>query len=268
MNYSLGYTLGRSMVFSRGDADALAYIAAVEGTGTSVSATQKTAINDFYVAAKADSYYTSLKRLYLPIWASAAPNAIDMIGLTSGTFNGTVTHSAGYVQGDGSTGYFNTGIRADAIITNESGSIGSLNYTSHNSVNESTVGCGTSGASSIRCGVGASGATPQTIWLGVNVIRSGVGSGGICISTRISGSTIHTKRNTVGVTEDSTTAALTASLTSVNLIFLASNSIPTGSTSHRVGAYFAATGLETSTRSTFSLALKNLWETCTSLSLP
>lgn len=109
MNYSLSYSLGKTMVVTRGDADANAYIAAVEAAGATVTSTQRNAIDDFYVAAKTNSYYTSLKRLYFPIWGVAAANAIDMISLTSGTFNGGVTHGAGFVQGNGTTGYFNAG---------------------------------------------------------------------------------------------------------------------------------------------------------------
>jgi hypothetical protein len=106
MNLSLSNMLSSSA--SGLDPDAKGYIDAVVTAGATVSATQKKAINTFVKTGKSDGWYSSIKRMYLPIWASAAPNAIDMIGRTSGTFNGTVTHGAGYVQGDGSTGYFNT----------------------------------------------------------------------------------------------------------------------------------------------------------------
>jgi hypothetical protein len=102
MNLSLSNMLGGGSLTL--DPDARAYIAAVETAGGTVSATQRTAVSDFYRAGKSAGWYSSIKRLYLPIWASAAPNAIDMIGLTSGTFIGTVTHAAGYAQGDGTTG--------------------------------------------------------------------------------------------------------------------------------------------------------------------
>jgi hypothetical protein len=67
------------------------------------------ALDTFIRTGKSEGWWSSLKRLYLPIWASAAPNAVDMITRASGTFNGTVTHAAGYVQGNGSTGYFDPG---------------------------------------------------------------------------------------------------------------------------------------------------------------
>lgn len=105
MDFSLSSSLVGGSLLSA-DANAKAYIAAVTAAGVTVSATQKTAINNFYKTAKAAGYYTGLKRMYLPIWGVAAANAIDMIGLTSGTFVGTLTHSSGYVTSNGSTGHF------------------------------------------------------------------------------------------------------------------------------------------------------------------
>jgi len=105
MNYSLSNMLGGGMVGGL-DPSAKGYIDAVTAAGATVTSAQRGYINNFYKSAKAD-YYTSLKRLYLPIWGVAAANAIDMIGLTSGTFVGGVTHASGYITGNGTTGYFN-----------------------------------------------------------------------------------------------------------------------------------------------------------------
>jgi hypothetical protein len=243
------------------------YISTIRAAGATVTATQEAAIHDFIRTGKSDGWWSSLKRLYLPIWASAAPNAVDMVTRASGTYNGTVTHSAGYVQGNGSTGYFDSGVQPSSIITAESGTIGSLNYTGHASVNQSAVGCGTTGGTSIRCGSGSSGVIPLATWLGVNVTRSAIGTDGICMASRVSGSTIHTKRNTAGISEDSTTGTLTSSLAAQNIVFLASNAFA-GFTSHPIGSYFVASGLDTGEREDFSLALKNLWETSTGLTLP
>jgi hypothetical protein len=93
-------------VFEALDPDAKGYIDAVVAAGGTVSGGQKSAINTFVKTGKADGWYSSLKRMYLPIWGVAAPNAIDMIALGSGTFSGTVTHTAGYVTTDGTTGHF------------------------------------------------------------------------------------------------------------------------------------------------------------------
>jgi hypothetical protein len=102
----LGLGLALSSGIRRLDPDAAAYIAAVEAAGGTVTATQSGAINAFIIAEKAASRWTSHKRMYLPIWAVAAANAIDMITRTSGTFVGGMTHTAGYVTTDGTTGHF------------------------------------------------------------------------------------------------------------------------------------------------------------------
>jgi len=113
MNYSLSFKPNR--LPERLDIDARAYINAVVAAGATVSGAQKSAINTFFETGKADGWYSSLKRMYLPIWAAAAPNAIDMVSGTSGTFNGTVTHGAGFFKADGSTGYFDMGESPDSL---------------------------------------------------------------------------------------------------------------------------------------------------------
>jgi len=105
MNYSLGNMLGGGMIGGL-DPSAKAYIDAVVAAGGTVSGTQRNAINTFVKTGKTAGWYSSLKRMYLPIWAAAAPNAIDMVGLTSGTFVGGMTHTAGYVTTNGTTGHF------------------------------------------------------------------------------------------------------------------------------------------------------------------
>jgi hypothetical protein len=273
MNLSLSYSLGRSMVYTRGDADALAYIAAVEGAGTSVSATQKTAINDFYVSAKADSYYTSLKRLYLPIWASAAANAIDMIGLTSGTFNGGVTHGAGYVQGNGTTGYFDFGVDPNTLgISSSGGMIGIL-------VNQAPT------LSGRRFISAQSGATPSDILdNGANlqgIFQTGAAGSSLSLSlANMNGVITHIRENsasqristrkTVGVSNATIETTAASGTIANDLVALARNTgTISGWSDCRAGAYFAAnSSFKYANENDFTLALKDLWETATSLTLP
>lgn len=107
----LGLRLSAPLTLSGLDPDAKAYIAAVEtALSSSITADQKNAINDFFKTGKSAGWYSSIKRLYLPIWADAAANAIDMVTRTSGTFSASgVTHASGYIQGNGSSGYFDPG---------------------------------------------------------------------------------------------------------------------------------------------------------------
>jgi hypothetical protein len=109
MNLSLSNSLG-SRITGALLPEAAAYIDAVSAVGATVTPTAKNAINSFIKAGKKNGWYNNIKRFYFPIWGAAAPNAIDLITLTSGTFNGVVTHANGYVQGNGSTGFFNFGV--------------------------------------------------------------------------------------------------------------------------------------------------------------
>ena len=274
MNYSLGNMLGGGSLTL--DPDARAYIAAVETAGGTVSATQRTAVSDFYRAGKSAGWYSSIKRMYLPIWASAAPNAIDMIGLTSGTFNGTVTHSAGYVQGDGSTGYFDFGATPDAlglsvdggmigILVNQAPTIGvrrlisAQNFSNSVDIFESTAG--------LIAGISRTGAAASTVFLSN--------------TSNVSGIFTHTRENntsqrlsvrkTAGITSGGVqTTAATGSIPR-NIVALARNiggSISAFS-DLLAGSYFAADDSFTyADEPNFTLALKNLWETCTGLTLP
>ena len=91
---------------SRRDADATAYISAIRTAGASVTAAQRDYINDFIRAEKIAARWDSIKRFYLPIWGVAAANAICLRSLTSGTFVGGITHTAGYVTTNATTGHF------------------------------------------------------------------------------------------------------------------------------------------------------------------
>ena len=250
------------------DSDANDYIVSLLATGSTVTPTQQSAINTFVETGKADGWYSSLKRIYLPIWGSAAANAIDLVSRTSGTFVGTVTHGAGYVQGDGSTGYFSTLAPSNTLIATESGFIGTLNKTGFQAPN--IVGAA-SGASTVgtsaRSGSGSSGTVPVATWLGANMIRGGIGTEGIITATRHGGSTVSSKRSASGFTEESNTAATTATMGSNNFIFLSSNGFGAFA-SNEVGAFFLSDGLNATDREGFTLGLKTLWETATGLTLP
>lgn len=90
----------------RVDPDATAYIDLLVAAGATVSGTQTAAIDQFIRDEKEAGRWSILRRMYLPIWGVAAANAICMISRTSGTFFGGVTHGAGFVRSDGTTGYF------------------------------------------------------------------------------------------------------------------------------------------------------------------
>lgn len=100
------------------DANAQTYITAIEtALGSSLSSTQKSAINTLILDLKSSSIWTSLIALYPFIGGTAATHAINAKtpGTYNITWNGTLTHSSNGVQGDGSTGYGNTGINVSSL---------------------------------------------------------------------------------------------------------------------------------------------------------
>lgn len=252
------------------DPDAAAYIAAVGSAGGSVSYTQQNAINDFVKSGKNDGWYSNLKRLYLPIWAVAAPNAIDIIGLTSGTWVGGVTHSAGRVQGNGTTGYFNIGVSLSTIgQTIASAWNGYLAYTDssigqhgafQNGTTQSCIWAGGSGALQYDHGGFNGGAGRLTTTYTRNSIISFASIGGnYTIAQRSASGRV-----------DTSAAKSGGAVTTIDNYFMARNNLGTAEqfSNQQFGAHWYGTGVSDAADAAFTLALKTLWETCTGLILP
>jgi hypothetical protein len=271
MNLSLSNMLGGGSLTL--DPDARAYIAAVETAGGTVSATQRTAVSDFYRAGKSAGWYSSIKRLYLPIWASAAPNAIDMIGLTSGTFIGTVTHAAGYAQGDGTTGYFDFGVSPSTLgITTSSQSVFALVKTLSTAAanNNYLLGSFNSPSQALVLAGQWRGIINTTTGVG-NISNTAANPTGIVMLDRADGDRGVYVRRTAGLTTViSTTSVDAGTIPTVNMHAWSMNTSgsPSISRDDELGTYGISTGLGSTNRSEFSLALKTLWETCTGLTLP
>jgi|694.fasta_scaffold09371_26 hypothetical protein len=270
MNYSLGNMLGGGFVGGL-DPDAEGYIDAVVAAGGTVSGTQKNAINTFYKTGKSDGWYSSLKRMYLPIWGVAAPNAIDMIELGSGTFVGTVTQGAGFVQGDNSTGYFNTSTALHSVGLN--GTQGMHGVLSLDDIGTDNVGCFV--ATNRMFLVNGATITSQMVLNTTTTAVLSVNFTGVIVASRTS-ATSHTlyRRSTASgfqaSAENTTTELL--NLPNVAPWFAGAannNGTPLrGTVTGRQGAYFFGDGLTSAQVTDFSLALKNLWEGATGLTLP
>lgn len=263
------------------DGDATAYIAAVVAAkGSDTSSIQKTAINNFFIGEKSASRYSSLKRLYLPIWANAAANAKCMVSATSGTFVGGVTHGAGFVQGDGSTGYFDTAISPlSAGIVQDSGSlfIGIFEKDSRLWDNRYFIGSRdngnpSTGETDIYSGRGIS----STALMGRDpalpiAYFTDTANDGLYVANRISGIglKLHVLRAS-GII--SSPPALETSAISNRAVFvgaLNNGGVPILHTDAKIFASGMGTSFADDAASdAFSLALKNLWETCTGLTLP
>ena len=278
MQYSLAHQLGKR---SGGlDPDAKAYIAAVETAGASVNATQKAAINTFVKTGKSDGWYSSIKRLYLPIWSSSAPNAICMTSLTSGTFNGTVTHAAGYVQGNGSTGYFNMGISPSALglTTGSSGAVILIKSPMTTAGTRAHMSCGNTAGSStfgLQVPAGTSLRFSNGAYINpaanVDAVYAGTSQEGIIAGLRFGGVTSLRHRLTAGVSQLAADTEANAGVIPVNNLFGMAwnvNNSAANFTDAEYGAFATHAGISDADSDAMTLALKNLWETCTSLSLP
>jgi hypothetical protein len=254
------------------DSDALAYIDAVKAAGATVSGTQVRQIDSFYKTAKL-SYYTSIKRLYLPIWGVAAANAIDMIGLTSGTFSGGVTHGAGFVQGNGSTGYFSlettysglgltdtdcmqfAGLKADTGASTMC-LIGVAPDVGH-CFDIQTQGGSGSRITAARGLANFSLATPAGDHLGIFVSIGNTGGGTYKLA----------RRSSSGITQYSDTVAF-GSLPTETIHAMKLGAPDLFYHTGEVILYGVGTALSDANTAAFSLALKNLWEGTTGLTLP
>lgn len=278
MLYQYSYRLG---AYAPGlDPDAKAYIAAVEtALSSSISADQKNAINDFFKTGKADGWYSSIKRLYLPIWADPAANAIDMITRTSGTFPvaGGVTHAAGYVQGNGTTGYFNIGASPAGLgMTTGTGHLSALVYVADPTTADRD--CFISAADAETVGLTEIRDTSADVVSGFIGFGAGVsdalstGRNGLYVMNRSSSTSAKCHRRTTSAfaTGTTITVAPTAIATS-NLYALGRNA--NGSlvspTDAQIGAFGAGLGFASdATVAAYTLALKDLWETASGLTLP
>ena len=281
---SLGLGLGLPFVRGGGpslDPDAAAYIAAIQAAGADLGllneeSITKKAISDSIIERKDLGIWDLERRTYLPIWGLPAPNAICMRSLTSGEFVNDVTHGAGFVQGDGTSGYFDTGSSLVAMgLTNVNVGLFCLLTSEHLNNSQVFIGSGGGGNNNIlwRNGGGlityrAIGSAAQETTLSGKV--QGVLSGHRTATTR------RTSRRDGSGRQTALTAGLSAAgtLSAGNLLALANNNrddsgITLGTPSNsRQGAFGATHALTDADDAAFTLNLKTLWETCTGLTLP
>ncbi len=256
------------------DPDAKAYINTIVSAGATVTSTQRNAINTFYKTAKKDGFYTPIKRFYLPIWGIASPNAVDLITRTSGTFVGGVTHGAGFVQSNGTTGYFRTSTTfPDQGLTVSDGSLFVLNYTANTTNPAISIGAGNINTSYILKNLTAVFARWCT---SASAVAGTVTRTGIFSFSRKSGVRALWRRSTSGRSVLETLTNSDAGTLAVSPVFaLANNATDTAGSfspvsydNAQTGAYGFGLGMTNDQDAAFTSALKTLWETCTGLTLP
>lgn len=271
MSYSLGNILGQYRA-GRIDPSAKAYITSVTAAGATVSATQKNEINKFYKAAKSTGYYTSLKRLYFPIWGVAAANAIDMISLTSGMFVGGVTHAAGYIQSNGTTGYFTANGKMNQIWSNSNSiSFGVLAKTRNTTQFKAYVG--TAGGYPDNYALLGTNSPPsayEAYLIGIPTALGVVTSGGqgALVSLDWDGTTRRLIERYAGTntTRSTNTIANAAGLTAVDVYF--NNGVFGQIGNFQMGAGWCADSLGVTNSGLFFAHLQTLWQNTTGLTLP
>lgn len=280
---NIGLGLNRMVVgsgYSFADSDAAAYVAAIETEGATPTDDQKEAIDTFFVDAKDTGYYTSLYRLYLPIWGAAAPNAKCLVSLTSATFTGSFTHASGYVNPTSASAanqfVLNYSLLDDDATTEDAHLMG-LAYDDTPpqdrgipSANQTLIGSGSTTGSSVRINTTSSGVRPQAAWLGANESAGAIGSHGVMIADRLSGTTALHKLDGSGSSDTTNTASLTGTYSNFPLIAFGSaisGSSATQSTNAKAGALGVGLGLGFSDRVSYAGHIKTLWETCTGISL-
>jgi len=276
MDFSLSSSLVGSTVLSRLDPDAREYINAVVATGVTVTNTQKTAISNFIKSEKASSRWTSIRRLFFPIWGSAAANAIDMKIRSTGTYVGGVTHAAGYVQGNGSTGYMtmNTSASAQGLTAastfmfalvsqaeSRTGAgftiVGASNSISRNSISHIAFN---NQSALFSSSVSSYMLSPD------NMNRAGIFYGG----STANNARYFRARRTSGVQSiaSNTITDNTSTTTSSIGVMARIDQAVSEYSNARIGAVGMGLGLSTANSDAFSANLKTLWETSTGLLLP
>jgi len=246
------------------------------------AATAKRLLSDFIIAEELAGRWSDMKRLYLPGFGNAAANAIDIVGGTSGTFpvSGGVTHATGYVQGNGSTGYFNFGVTPAALgLTLSSAAVFAL-------ITQSPAG--TAGENIVTAIDGSD--TTKVLELShqstfmafrannvtagsgtVNAIIARASQHGIIVGSRHGGNRRVIQRTTAGVNTvidstaaDAGTMPVTGTLQAMRSAFGGGAAYSDG----RYGAYGAGMGMTVAQAQAFSANLKTLWEGLFTLTLP
>ena len=277
MKYALGNMLNGAGGFGL-DADAKAYINAVVAAGATVTATQRNAINAFVKGGKTAGWWSSMKRIYLPIWSIAAPNAIDIVSRASGTFVGTPTHGTSTVS-FASGAYFDSGTSFSAQgLTSSSGYIFAL-VTAWTGTVVNIIGAGTltnattigrDSVNNIR--LRYSGSVEGS---GQLLATGNAGTLGIISGSRQGGDRKLYRRSNTGKSQVATlTSGNFGSPQPSNVYFSGFNNTDVaGGVAPAVGAstmglYGFGLGLTDAQDSSLTSALETLWETCTGSTIP
>lgn len=271
------------------DADVTAYIADVEtALGTTIEAALPSAVNPkhkiyhFVTAEKAAGRWALHKRIYMPIYNNTAASAIDLVSRLSGTFTGlgSVTHAPGYVQGNGTSGYFDFNVTPSAIgQTLASGMEFVLHKTAPSGTAEKVSVSSIDGTDITK--VVDLNFRASDIHFSHNTTTTGAGAidaplartsqNGIIIASRQGGNRSVFRRNSSAFANLMTQVGADFGTVPTTKTFAAMRSQYGTGVAYsdvQMGAYGAGLGLTEAQADGFSANLKTLWESLTGLTLP
>lgn len=273
MKYALGNMLNGASIQGI-DPDAKLYIDAIVSAGATVTSSQRRAISNFIKGEKIASRWALLRRLYLPIWSIASPNAICMKSLASGTFNGTVTHAPGYVLSNTTTGYMNTNVGIVTLgLSLNSYHFAGLYKASSAQTNSYLFGSQSSSNSNrlftsgnLMTGDLSSPTLGRVTGAVPSADRIGIFTFGGSTSNRF----LKQRKTSGVVTLGATTTTNNVTPNNNNVFFLANNlnGTPNGFCGEQIGAFSIGLEMTDSQDTGYTLALKTLWEACTGFTLP
>jgi hypothetical protein len=278
MQYSLSNRLSSNV--SGIDPDARAYIAAVEAVlpGNSIetalpnASNPKRIISDFIKTEKTASMWSMHKWLNLTIFNNSAASSIDMVALNVGQFAlSGVNHAAGYVQGNGLSGYFDTLINWNTFATVNDATIGTINLAGTSLTARSSIGVGLTNANAITVASQNSSSVPQCAWAGAGVILGTIGTSGIQMASRSGGVTRMIRRSASGIIEGTNSNVLTGTVANLPIALMARRDaalVWSQWSDARIGGGVISLGMSSTQLADYSLRLKNLYESLTGLTLP
>jgi hypothetical protein len=264
------------------DPDARLYIAAVEAVlpGNNIATALPNAVNpkriisDFIEAEKAASRWSLHKRIYLPIYANSAASAVDMVSRTSGEFTlSGVTHAAGYVQGNGTSGKFDWGASPDGVgLIDGSACIWRLVKQAHSTTGYNVPMGVTQAMPSPRRAIRFERSSGNsTFGVGANITAATDGTGIFIGSETATNSRFFRVRKTAGVTNLGTnTTNVTGGFPTITMQAMCARNDSTFSsyTDAQFGGYGMGLGMAISDIDALTANLKTLWESLTGLALP
>lgn len=157
------------------DPDAEAWILARLAAGdTDMSSPAKiAAVNNFVLDGKGTGdWWAQITRCWLYGSGVAAANAISFKSVTSGAFSGTVTHAATAINGDGSTGRFDSSSNISAMLASVNDCALCFIADTQMPISVDFIGSYGSSASAFYMGIGGSGNLYCQIGAGAGAINS------------------------------------------------------------------------------------------------